>query len=500
MRIEHGHAETAGVSSDADGPVVVYGDYTATGSGPVWVEVDSRIDPSGGFFPVNATLDIRATQQPARIDDYALGNVKILGGVGGTIDVGVPDDRDSTSIDIEDGGHTAWAISMDENSGGIFTLGSGPHDISATGFVASFSGNSGYQDLDLDLYAATVHLGASHNLIQVGDPSLYPSGSVSENFLEVVTPGSFNVIVNIGDPQQFINTAGASITSGAYSTVSGFDGATINVGAKSFLSGSFTDATITAGAQTVIGDLYDSSVTAGAKSIFGTVSETGMTLERDCFIQKLDNYSFVDTANGLTVGTFGDDSQIKGAGIVSIVDAVQGRYDADILSNVISAQKVFVQFGDADRNASAAFAATSHGSLVTGGQGTQVATNIGPSGMTFISAASNAGGVFTAVGDGDHDTFVAHSAMTMTGGTGASNLFDIIAGVSAQDLVTDFAAAAGNKIKLDGFNLTGSGLSDILSHATGSTAGLVLHINPGTTLTLAGVAPGHIGSTSFILG
>ncbi|MGI4747211.1 MAG: hypothetical protein ACRYGI_09150 [Janthinobacterium lividum] len=500
MRIEHGQADTAGVSSDADGPVVVYGDYTATRGVPVWVEVDSRLDPSGGFFPVDATLDIRATKQQARIDDYALGKVKILGGVGGTIDVQVPDTRDSTSIDIEDGGHTAWAITMDGNSGGIFTLGSGPHDISATGFAASFSGSSGYQDLSVDLYAATVHLGGSHNLIQVGDQNSYLNGSEFQNFLEVVTPGSFNTIVNLGDPQQFANTSGASITSGAYSTVSGFDDATINVGAKSFLSGSFTNVTITAGAQTVIGDLYESSVTSGAKSTFGIISETGMTLERDCSIQKLDNYSFVDTANGLTVGTFGGDSQIKGAGIVSIVDAVQGRYDAGTSSNLVSAQKVFAQFGDADRNASAAFAATSRGSLVTGGQGTQVATNIGPSGMTFISAASNAGGVFTAVGDGDHDTFVAHSAMTMTGGTGASNLFDIVAGVSARDLVTDFAAAAGNRIKLDGFNLTESGLSNILAHATGSTAGLVLHVDSGTTLTLAGVAPGHIGNASFILG
>lgn len=499
MRIEYGHADAAGVSSDADSPVVVYGDYTATRSDPVWVEVDSRFDPSGGFFPVDATLDIRATKQQARIDDYALGKVKILGGVGGSIDVQTPDSRDSTSIDIEDGGNTAWAITIDDDSGGFFTLGSGPHDISATGFYASFSGSSGYQDLSLDLYAATVHLGGSHNLIQIDGQSSYPNSSILPNSLEVVTPGSFNVIVNLGNPQQFANTSGASITSGAYSTVWGFDGATINVGAKSLLPGSFTNATITAGAETVIGDLYDCSVTAGAKSTFGIISETGMTLERDCFIQKLDNDSFVDTANGLTVGTFGD-SQIKGAGIVSIVDAVQGGYDADTLPNLVSAQKVFVQFGDADRNASAAFAATSRGSLITGGQGAQVATNIGPSGMTFISAASNAGGVFTAVGDGDHDTFVAHSAMTMTGGIGASNLFDIVAGVSARDLVTDFAAAAGNRIKLDGFNLTESGLSNILAQATGSTAGLVLHVDSGTTLILAGVGAGHIGNASFILG
>ncbi|AOX18826.1 hypothetical protein A0U89_16175 (plasmid) [Kozakia baliensis] len=320
------------------------------------------------------------------------------------------------------------------------------------------------------------------------------------SYADINVSGSGNVITNTTPSSQQNTEPGATaVISGAYATVSGFNYATLVVGAKSTLSGSFNNDDITAGAQTTFGDLTNCTVTASFKCNFGTVSASTLTLERNGIIETLTGDSSVISANGLSIGTLGN-SSVTGAGTVAIVNAISGQYDAGSSSNLVTARQIDLNFGNIDPTASAAISATNRGSVVHGGEGRQTATNVGPSGMTFISAATNQQGVFTAVGNADHDTFVAQSSMKMTGGAGASNLFNIVKGGLANDLIADFTAAAGNKIQLSGFGLNQSGLSDILSHATTSSAGLMLHINSQTTLTLAGVVSGGVHNGNFILG
>lgn len=476
-----------------DGPVVVTGDYTAAKGSSTSIEVDSPVDlndPNGPFIPIDATLDLRALTQPVDIDGYYLGKITILGSVGGTINLSYPLSRGDSAVEIEDGGYTSWTISTYGNSGGDFTLGNGPRSIAASGFAASFTGSAGYQSLTLDLYSTEVNLTGPNNIISLKNTS----------YADINVSGSGNVIINTTPSSQQNTEPGAtSVMSGAYATVSGFNYATLVVGAKSTLLGSFNNDDITAGAQTMFGDLTNCNVTASFKCNFGNVSASALTLERNGTIETLTDHSSVTSANGLSIGTLGN-SSITGAGTVNIVNAVSGQYDAGSSSNLVTAQKIDLNFGHIDPTASAAISATNRGSVIYGGEGRQMATNVGPSGMTFISAATNQQDVFTAIGNADHDTFVAQSSMKMTGGAGASNLFNLVKGGLANDFIVDFTAAAGNKIQLSGFGLNPSGLSDILSRATTSSAGLILHINSQTTLTLAGVTSGGVHDGDFILG
>ncbi|MBV1837698.1 hypothetical protein KUA11_10810 [Acetobacter estunensis] len=283
----------------------------------------------------------------------------------------------------------------------------------------------------------------------------------------------------------FVNVSGGTYNTGAYSTFVNAHDATIITGNKSQFSNS-NDLTVTTGTDSVFDVFKNGTLTAGMKTQIHDLENSDATLGRASHIDTANNSHIETVGTDLTVGAL-KNSYINEAGTdgtgyggVSVTGSIQG-------ADTITAQDVSVLFGTMDNTATLTVDASRSGSI-TGGSGTQSVTQTGSAGLTFISAAGNSGGNFSATGGTGADTFIANSSMTMTGGAGAGNTFDIMrTGAGAADVIKDFTAA-NNTLDLSGFGLTQSSFASILDNSTVSSAGLTLHLDSKTTLTLADVS------------
>ncbi|GBQ23591.1 hypothetical protein AA0472_1153 [Acetobacter estunensis NRIC 0472] len=324
---------------------------------------------------------------------------------------------------------------------------------------------------------SSVTLNAGGNTIKDLQNGSVNGGSVAGNtFLDLSNTSGSNSSIQVGAYSTFVDGRNLDIIAGAKSTFDGCTGGSITTGSDSHID-KFLQGTITAGIKTVAGEIDTSSVELG----------------RDSTVGKMIDDKLITDGTGVSVGIL-ENSSVNMAqdATGAYTNAGYGQFvvtDSLIGTNLIHAQSVDITMGSRDWNADLEVNTWGDsGSSITGGTGNQHATENGAGKMTFISADSNVHGAFTAVGGSGSDLFVANSSMNMTGGTGGGNTFDIMkTAAGARDVITDFTAAKHNTIDLTGFGLTQSGLADVLDHATVSSAGLALHLNSNTTLTVADV-------------
>ncbi|GBR04396.1 xanthine dehydrogenase family protein molybdopterin-binding subunit [Acetobacter oeni] len=459
-------------------PVEIDGSYTLPYGTVPDIDLFAPIDPDnpdGPFVPLDATINLRNATQAATISATFLGIVHVVGGLGGSIDIGVPDTRDVCSLDLSEAGGS-WQVSVRQASAGDITLGRGASSVVFDGYGGTVTGAYGFQTVDTGNVGATVAIGGSGNTVLVD-----PSASV-----DITLPGSFNTVTESSG--SYVSDYTSSIVCGAYAQLSGIGSSTVTAGDKSTFSGTFSGDTITAGGESHFDTVSGCDVTTRFKCSFVTVTDSSvLTIERDCRIGTLGDGSEVTTANDLVVDHL-DSSSVYGAGLVTVDGSVSGQTGGSPYGDIVAAKIIDLSFGDTDADASVSLSAASRGSVIQGGSGVQTALNDGAAGMTFISADSNTGGHFTAVGNGDIDTFRAVSSMTMTGGAGKGNLFDIVSAVPAQDVITDFMASSGNRLELSGFGLTDAGLRTVIDQATTSASGVKLHLGSQTTVMFSGIS------------
>ncbi|GBR07248.1 hypothetical protein [Acetobacter oeni] len=364
---------------------------------------------------------------------------------------------------------------------------------------------SGYQYIVLNTGAGAANVSAYNNdsLYVIGQTDVtlngydttvsYASGSDGSTinisgYDNTVT--NFDGTVNAGNAifNTFVDSTG-TFTTGAYTSYVDSSG-TIDSGAKSQFSN--CTGTVTTGSDSVFNVFKDGTINSGIKTIASEIDDSNVTVGRNSTIATLNSDTLTTTGTGVTVGAL-DNSEVNyttdssgsftsgGWGNFSVTGSIQG-------TDYIQGQTVSISFGTMDQSAVLHLDTFGNGSTVQGGTGNQSVDQTGTGSMTFISANSNSDGVFTATGGTGKDTFEAVSSMTMTGGTGGANTFDIIkSAAGATDVIKDFTAAASNKLELSGFGLTQSSFATILDNATVSSAGLTLAISSNTSVTLAGV-------------
>ena len=333
-------------------------------------------------------------------------------------------------------------------------------------------------------FAGIIGKNGSSNVL-VGDGTSFAyfgptSGSASGSIVggsgnDVFSSGIGNDTVALGGGSNFVfDNAGIIDSAGNNDTVEGGSGAVIVTitGSNSYakdehLGGSMTvhdesgtNTTVFSGNNTVV---YGASVSGttidvgGNTTVFAGSGGTTFLQSAGAFVL---NGSAGETDN-ITVSGGGPDTLYGASGaVINLTSTIPGN--------------VFVAN---DPTHTVGGAVSLNGANASGGN-------------QFWAGSGNA----TLIGGAGTDTMVAgHGASTLTGGSGASNYFDLFAsngGSNTNVTITDFGAAAGNKITLFNYGASQVAAAIAESQVQTGTGQTVLNLSDGTKITLQGYTGG----------